>query len=225
MLYDQTQPIDAPEPVNYGQPMHAQPPKKRQAGLLLGIVGGVVAALIAGVVAAVIAFTSGGSRQADAAAPAAPSASAAPATSVAAVAEVAEPTPTLAAVEPVVAPTPTKPAKVDFKKLTERQWKKIAKDPDAHTGEAYIVYGAVTQFDSATGVDIFRANVGAKNESENYDYDTNTILTGGGADLSDLVEDDEFRAQVLVTGSFSYDTQIGGETTVPQLEVRSIKVL
>ena len=222
MLYDHTQPINGPEPVNYNQPMHAQPPKKQRTGLLLGIGGGVVAALVAGVVATVIAFTSGGSGQADAAAPAAPSASAAP---VAPVTEDPQPEPTVADVEPIVAPSPTKPAKVEFKKPTERQWKKIAKNPDAHSGEGYIVYGAVTQFDSATGDSIFRANVGSKNESENFYYDTNTILTGGGVDLSDLVEDDEFRAEVVVTGSFSYDTQIGGETTVPQLEVRSIKVL
>ena len=46
----------------------------------------------------------------------------------------------------------------------------------------------------------------------------NTLLTGSAKQLDDLVEDDVFRASVTVLGKIDYDTQIGGNTTVPLLE-------
>ncbi|MET8467427.1 hypothetical protein [Micromonospora zamorensis] len=122
------------------------------------------------------------------------------------------------------APLP-KPKPPSYKTLTERQWKLIAKDPDGYLGKTYIVYGRVTQFDAATGTDSFRADVAHRRMAEDYDYETNTILNGSESDLDNLVEDDIFRANVTVLGSFSYDTQTGGETTVALLQVDSIKVL
>lgn len=130
-----------------------------------------------------------------------------------------------AATTPAPEPTTAKPAKVTYAKLTDRQWKKIAKNPDAYVAKSYVVYGVVTQFDSATGDDTFRANVAARNLAEAYDYDTNTLLRGEADQLADLVEDDEFRAKVTVFGAYDYDTQIGGSTTVPFLLVDSIDVL
>jgi hypothetical protein len=40
------------------------------------------------------------------------------------------------------------------------------------------VYGVVTQFDAATGVDTFRADVGHKRMAYEFDYPTNTLLSG-----------------------------------------------
>ncbi|MFI7515708.1 hypothetical protein ACIBVK_19680 [Micromonospora echinofusca] len=120
---------------------------------------------------------------------------------------------------------PPKPKPPSYKTLSERQWKLIAKNPDAYVGRTYVVFGRVTQFDAATGVDTFRANVAHRRMADEYDYETNTLLTGSAADLDNLVEDDIFRANVTVLSAFSYDTQIGGETTVPLLQVDSIKVL
>jgi hypothetical protein len=53
----------------------------------------------------------------------------------------------------------------------------------------------------------------------------NTLLTGSAKQLDDLIEDDVFRASVTVLGKMDYDTQIGGNTTVPLLEVNSLKVI
>ncbi|MGW4500678.1 hypothetical protein ACWENR_18950 [Micromonospora sp. NPDC004336] len=131
--------------------------------------------------------------------------------------------PTSAAPSPTKAAPPPKPP--SYKTLSERQWKLIAKNPDAYIGKTYVVFGRVTQFDAATGVDTFRANVAHRRMADEYDYETNTLLTGLAADLDNLVEDDIFRANVTVLSAFSYDTQIGGETTVPLLQVDSIKVL
>ena len=127
---------------------------------------------------------------------------------------------------PATSSPPPKPKpKPTYKALSERQWKLIAKNPDEHIGETYVVYGVVTQFDAATGDDMFRADVAHKNMAYTYDYETNTLLIGSAEQLKNLVEDDEFRANVTVLGSFTYDTQIGGSTTVPLLQVDSIKIL
>jgi hypothetical protein len=112
--------------------------------------------------------------------------------------------------------------------VSAREWAKIAKEPDVHVGEAIIVYGEVTQFDSVTGPNTFRANVDGVKHPVSYgfaDYPTNTILTNESADLGDIVQDDLFKAEVVVAGSLSYETTLGGSTTVPKLTVKKISVI
>ncbi|HEY3006623.1 MAG TPA: hypothetical protein VGJ63_00970, partial [Micromonosporaceae bacterium] len=46
----------------------------------------------------------------------------------------------------------------------------------------------------------------------------------GDTALANLVENEPFTANVTVVGSYSYATQIGGNTTVPLLEVDSISI-
>lgn len=112
--------------------------------------------------------------------------------------------------------------------LSARDFALVAKDPDAHAGETYIIYGEVIQFDSATGLDHFRANTGGVKSAIEYgwmtDYDQNSMLTGDTDMLADVVQGDCFEAKVTVDGSYSYDTQIGGNTTVPMFTVDAISV-
>lgn len=120
-------------------------------------------------------------------------------------------------------PTATKRPKVTYKDVSERALAKIVRDPDSHAGESIVVYGEITQYDSATGLDSFRADVAHRNTTSYGFFDgENAVLTGDEADFEDLIEGDVFRAKVLVLGSLSYDTQIGGSTTVPQFMVTSI---
>ncbi|MEV6417219.1 hypothetical protein [Kribbella sp. NPDC051718] len=137
----------------------------------------------------------------------------------------AKPTPA----KPVPAKTtvaPPKPEPVVYRKLTSRQWAKLVKSPDDHVGETILVYGVVTQFDAATGEDGFRADADSRRHSESYEYPENTVFQQetGSTKLDDVVEGDFFTAKVLVLGSYSYDTQIGGNTTVPSFEVVSVSV-
>jgi hypothetical protein len=39
--------------------------------------------------------------------------------------------------------------------VSKRQWAKIAKKPQSYNRDKYIIYGQVTQFDSAPGDDNF----------------------------------------------------------------------
>lgn len=122
---------------------------------------------------------------------------------------------------------PQLPACTTYQPIDSRAWLEIAKDPHSHAGECIVIYGKVTQFDSATGTDNFRADVGGTQETPTYgfvSYPTNTVLAGSSAMLSDVVEDDLFTANVMVLGSYTYSTQIGGQTTVPRLQVDSVRV-
>jgi hypothetical protein len=119
-------------------------------------------------------------------------------------------------------PIPAPPAALTYAKLTARQWQKIARDPDAYAGKAYVVHGVVTQFDAATGRDTFRANVDGVTHELAYDYTVNTILENAGADIDDLVEDDRFTARVQVLGGHTYSTALGGVTTAPMLTVHRL---
>ena len=122
---------------------------------------------------------------------------------------------------------PKQPSKtVEAVKATERQWAKVVKNPDAHIGERYIIYGQVTQLDSSTGTNTFRAETAHTVTTEYGFYQgADTMLTGDKADLSDLVEGDVFRATVTVIGSFDDDTNMAGNKTVPYLTVEKLKVV
>ena len=154
---------------------------------------------------------------------AAPAATASVAASAPAAASV--PAATTKAPEPVRTTT-APPAPKDYAAISARDFKLLAKDPDAYAGKAYTIYGYVSQFDSATGTEGFRANTGATKvkASSWYEFDQNSVLTGDEDVLAEIVEDDLFQAKVVVTGSYSYDTQIGGSTTVPSFAVQEITV-
>ncbi|GHD06179.1 hypothetical protein [Zhihengliuella salsuginis] len=118
----------------------------------------------------------------------------------------------------------------DAKPATERELALVAKDPDAAFGDIMVVYGEITQFDSATGKCTFRANIAHQNMADTWDYDHNAIFMAVDSDeecpiLDDVIADDEVEITATVMGAFSYDTQIGGSTTVPSFIVNEISLL
>ena len=142
---------------------------------------------------------------------------------------VATPTPT-AEPTPEITPEPTpeitpKPTPVAYVALTSRAWALLIKAPDNYTGKAYKVYGCITQFDAATGADSFRAQASYQNEDYWYSNGANALFSGDEAKLADYVEGDIVSMKVLSMGSYSYDTQSGGNTTVPLFTVVSISRL
>ena len=82
--------------------------------------------------------------------------------------------------------------------------------------------GLHLQFDAATGTDAFLAN--ASNTKQEYWnlYGENASFLGSESKLADFVEGDVVQMKVISPGSYSFDTQAGGNTTVPQFEVRKI---
>jgi hypothetical protein len=116
------------------------------------------------------------------------------------------------------------------KELTQRDLALLVKDPDSFRGKTMILYASITQFDSATGPCTFRANIAHKNMEMSWDYENNSVFKGGdGAsncpDLGNFVAKDEVGITATSLGSISYDTQIGGRTTVPSFQVEKISTL
>lgn len=112
-----------------------------------------------------------------------------------------------------------------YSDLDSRELSLIVKDPDAHKGEKVTVYGYVMQADAATGADAMLVNLGASSGSEWYEYtDTAFVEAGEPGLLAEVVEDDLVTIHAVVDGSLSYDTQIGGNTTVPQLTANIVEV-
>jgi hypothetical protein len=214
----QQQPFRPPQPV---------PPVKKTTGsptVLVGVISGVVGLALGGAVMA-------GGDSGTTTKPAATVTATATATATKTVTQTAstdQPTTATPTRKPTSKPKPkpTKKATPTATNVTSRQWAKIVKSPDNYIGKRYIIYGVVTQFDAATGDDAFLADTAYKNTTDYGYFDgENTMLTGDTAKLSEVVEKDVFRATVTVLGSYSYDTQVGGNTTVPHLEINKIKVI
>ena len=93
-----------------------------------------------------------------------------------------------------------------------------------------IIYGVITQFDAATGKCFLRASVGASPQESSFGYSQNSMASSGDGETTcpvfdPLVQDDEVKLWVTLDGSYSYDTQIGGNTTVPLFTVWQAELL
>ncbi|WP_094289618.1 hypothetical protein [Mycobacterium lehmannii] len=122
------------------------------------------------------------------------------------------------------APDTTRLDRSTYATVTQREFALMAKDPDAWAGRKIVVYGVITQFDSATGATSFRADTGPAPMMDVYDYDQNTVITAYDADMvTDFVEKDRVTMFVEVQGAMTYETQIGGSTTVPSLMANIIE--
>lgn len=151
-------------------------------------------------------------------APTAPAASPAAAAPTASAKATPAPTP-----KPTPKPTPAPtPKPVSYKTVSSRTWSLIVKAPDNYLGKTYQLWACITQFDAATGLDSFRGNASYRKESYWYTDAVNTYFTGSAARLADFVQDDIVLMNVTSLGSFSYDTQNGGNTTVPLFQVEKI---
>lgn len=119
-------------------------------------------------------------------------------------------------------------AKLDpntYESISDRDFALFAKNPDAYKGRKLTLYGIVTQADAATGGKLFLARTAGSPQDASYDYDQNTIVTAETAALiADVVEDDFVTLHVEVLGSQTYDTQRGGSTTAPKVQVNIITV-
>jgi hypothetical protein len=102
--------------------------------------------------------------------------------------------------------------------VTAREFALMAKNPDAWAGRKIVVYGVITQFDAATGATAFRADTGPAPMTDPYDYEQNTLVIARNARMvANFVVKDDVTMFVEVEGAVTYDTQIGGKTTVPSL--------
>jgi hypothetical protein len=124
--------------------------------------------------------------------------------------------PTDEAVAPVAVPR-------TYETLGKRGWAKVVKSPDTYAGRGYKLVACIYQFDGATGDDGFLAQASWHKEPYWYTDGQNAAFTGTAAKLAPFVEGDIVSMSVTTLGSYSYDTQAGGNTTVPSFRVDKIK--
>ena len=111
-----------------------------------------------------------------------------------------------------------------YQSVSPREFALMAKNPDSWAGRKIVVHGVITQFDAATGASAFRADTGPTPTTDRYDYDQNTLITAHDAGIAaNFVEKDIVTMYVEVQGAYTYDTQIGGSTTVPALTANIIE--
>lgn len=140
------------------------------------------------------------------------------------------PTPSPEATETVSPPASATPDLSTFYPTDERSWALVAKDPDSYSGTNVILYGSIMQFDSATGRCAMIISTAATQQEYSFDYEQNVMAVSGDWDstcpvFDPLVEDDNVKIWATIDQSFSYDTQIGGNTTVPLVEVWYVELL
>ena len=127
---------------------------------------------------------------------------------------------------PTPTPAPTlNPGAFDgnYQLVTKREWASVVRSPDDHQFETITAFGCISQFDSDTGADTFRAQASYRKQNYWYLYGDNSLFTALDETLvADFYEDDVFKAEVTIFGSFSYDTTLGGQLTVPWFEIDSI---
>lgn len=121
-------------------------------------------------------------------------------------------------------PASTTPDLNLFYPTDDRSWALVAKDPDSYAGTNVILYGNIMQFDSATGRCAMLVSTAATQQEYSFDYSQNVMAVSGDWDtvcpvFDPLVENDNVKIWATVKQSYSYDTQIGGNTTVPMVEI------
>ena len=135
--------------------------------------------------------------------------------------------------EPTEEPEPTVAAAADlseYEEIDERTLAQIVKAPDDHIARQVVVYGRITQLDAATGKCFVRVSISHTPHDDWYDYEHNSVGFAGDGEsdcpvLDPFVADDEVKLWVTIGGSLSYDTQIGGSTTVPAYLIADAELL
>lgn len=107
----------------------------------------------------------------------------------------------------------------------------IVKNPDAVKGQYFQMYVQIFQYDAATGPCGFLGYWDSRSHSYNFEYsgDNARFVSGDSTDicpaLNGIDEDDTIRVWAQSLGSYSYDTQSGGNTTVPKFNVLRAQVV
>ena len=110
-----------------------------------------------------------------------------------------------------------------YSELSDRDFQLLIKDPDTAAGQKHVIYGEVTQLDAATGNRGMRIDAMATLPTETYAIGDNAVVSVNDPTiLQPIVSGDRVKLFVTVKGALSYDTQIGGSTTVPEFSAAMI---
>lgn len=107
----------------------------------------------------------------------------------------------------------------------------IIKDPDAVEGQVFLIVVEILQYDAATGPCAFRGYWDTRQREYNFEYEGDNALFSAGDAVSEcpalggIDQEDVVRVWARSTGSFAYDTQIGGNTTAPSFHILKAELI
>lgn len=111
-----------------------------------------------------------------------------------------------------------------YGELSGRDFQLLIKDPEAAAGDKHVIYGEVYQLDAATGDRSMMVYASAEPDALGLGDNVMVNVRDAGL-LKPVVSGDAVKLFVTVDGAISYDTQIGGRTTVPEFTAAIVEVL
>ncbi|MDI9898435.1 hypothetical protein QM716_01055 [Rhodococcus sp. IEGM 1409] len=110
-----------------------------------------------------------------------------------------------------------------YKEISSRDLEVILKDVRASSGQRIVLYGSISQFDSATGPGRFLASIGTS--SIGVGNLESAHMVGDPATLKPFVKGDDVKMYVVVDGEFSYTSAADIKFTVPQFQIGMIELV
>ena len=131
--------------------------------------------------------------------------------------------PSLAAV-PEVTPRPAPSFKLpkSYAKLAKADWTRALDAAERTVAKGYQVWACITQFDTATGRESFRAAASYRKEPSWSRLATNAYFNGTEKQLASISPGDVVQMNVVGLGAFAYPTTANGSTTLPTFYVAKV---
>lgn len=104
----------------------------------------------------------------------------------------------------------------------------VVRDPNSVKGQFFVLVADIAQFDAATGPCTFRGAWGNQPHEYSFEYDGDNAVFSAPQPcpvLDGIDQNDVVRLWVEGAGSLTYDTQIGGSTTVPSFTVLRAEII
>jgi hypothetical protein len=125
---------------------------------------------------------------------------------------------------PEVTPRPTPDFKLPktYAKLAKADWTRALDAAEKTVAKGYQVWACITQFDTATGRESFRAAASDRREPSWSRLATNAYFNGTETQLATISPGDVVQMNVVGLGPFAYPTKANGSTTLPTFFVTKI---
>ena len=112
----------------------------------------------------------------------------------------------------------------------------VEKNPDGLSGQCFVLYAYIVQFDSATGPCAFHAEISRNRSTRWYDFDVRSAFGYGSRwegsvlrtdcpELDNIDGDDYIKVWATVLGTHNYESTAGWDVTVPSCKIEKIELV
>lgn len=112
----------------------------------------------------------------------------------------------------------------------------VEKNPDGLSGQCFVLYAYIVQFDSATGPCAFHAEISRNRSTRWYDFDVRSAFGYGSRwegsflrtdcpELDDIDGDDYIKVWATVLGTNNYESTAGWDITVPLFKIEKVELV